>query len=136
MKFYLKSIKCVLLVELACLFLQALSVDCASTRVLDLSFLNSPRSDRLASLTEKLDFDQTKELLQKMRRAPSKEMLTDTRIKEFLDLSNAINATVPGCKKIIPRIEVLLWEYKAFPNIVNYLEQCKNVQLEACRQQS
>lgn len=128
-----KSIKFLLLIGLAGSLLPAISVKARDKAAPDVSFLDSSLSFTLASRKEKLDFEQTKQLLEAIYNSRHQEMILRPRAKELLELSNANSSKCYD--KNIRFARKLLFEYQAFPNINNYLVECIKKQEEVCRNQ-
>lgn len=124
-----KFFKCLLLIGAVCSVLQLASAS-EGGLIPSMSFLESKRSDRLASLTEKLDFDQTRELLLDMLDSPGEEMLTTERAIEMIKMSDSDKRKCSDNDFF--RFRYLIHHYDAFPNIKNYLQECEKRQRMLC----
>lgn len=97
-----------------------------------LSFLNSELSQKLASVDKKLDVEETKQLLEIMRRKSSQELFTKRRAADLIEVSNVNEGKCNRAK--IEEIIALLYSTRAFPNVNSYLEYYKKKQVQVCRQ--
>lgn len=126
----LNSIKCLLLIGVTCSVLQLTRASAIDTAYVDLSFLKSDLGNKLASLTDKLDFQQVKMMLEKIPNT-GETFITSRRAEEMLELSNVEGKRCDQAK--ISQIEYLIFDYKAFPNLQNYLQKCQEMQKELCK---
>lgn len=138
-----KTSKLYLLLGFACLLLHGLQVHCSSDegssdrKKLEkisetaLHFLNTEKSQKLASREEKLDVDQVKELLEAIKHSPSDEaFITRERAAEMIEAGQVERN--PCKDDTFERLFRLTRELSPFPNLHNYMDHCRLEQFRKC----
>lgn len=113
-----------------CLLSHSLQVHCSGSSEIALHFLHSERGEKLASLREKLDIDQVKDLLMAIENSPSNEFILPERAAEMVKVSEV--ETNPCTDKTFDALSRLTDAYSAFPNLFNYLDHYRLEQFKKC----
>lgn len=129
--------KLVFLVGFVCLISPILNTHCADYREelalrskTALGFLRSERSQKLASVDEKLDIEQVRKLLEEIRDSPDQEFITQEGAARIIKASQV--ETNPCNDETFLNLFQIVDFYRAFPNIQNFAKYHRLEQFKKC----